>query len=244
MKMTVGSMDHAATGSRTSKQQLESIVTSHLPMVRSLARSVHAKVSRAVELDDLVQVGLAALIEASGIFVDRGEASFSTYATIRIRGAMIDETRKLATVSRRALRRRRELHALKSRLQGEMRRVPTVDELARTCGMSVQQFERSVDAQQGICFRSLDEVYSDSNPNFADPAPMADSQVESRLYADALATAITALPERQQMVLQLFFVEEMPLAEIGAMLGVGSARVCQIKSAAFEQLRGLLHGWA
>lgn len=240
MSLLAGNLEHVATTSRAATERLESVVTTFLPLVRRLARSVHVGVSGAVELDDLVQVGLAALVEASRAFVDRGEARFETYASIRIRGAMVDETRKLATVSRQALRRRRDLQAMRSKLHGEMGRAPTIDELAKSCGLSIRQFEKSVDAQEGICFRSLDESYSDRNPSFADPSPTADCQLEAGQSAEALTAAIAMLPERYQMVLQLCFVEEVSLAEIGQILGVGAARVCQIKKIAFARLRDLL----
>lgn len=135
MSISASSGPHVAMSSHAMEHSLNETVMTYLPAVRRLVRSVYASVTGAVELDDLVQVGLAALIEASGNFVDRGEACFATYATRRIRGAMIDETRKLATVSRRALRRRRELQVLRSRLHGERGRAPTTAELAQSVGM-------------------------------------------------------------------------------------------------------------
>ncbi len=244
MSTSVMTADHASNSPRAARKRLDAIVAANGPLVRRIARSVHAGVSGAVELEDLVQVGLAALIEASGTYVDRGEATFATFATMRIRGAMIDETRKLSTLSRRELRRRRDLQQLRRRLHGEMGRAPTNAEVAASAGLTVAQYARAVDAHQGICFTSIDDSYSDSNASFADPAPSAYSNLEASRSADALAAAIKQLPERQQMVLQLCFVEGMTLAAIGETLGVCSARVCQIKKAALDRLRGQLGGWA
>nr|WP_243452658.1 sigma-70 family RNA polymerase sigma factor [Polymorphobacter multimanifer] len=237
-------VDDAAKGSRASKQRLGTIIETNGPLVRRIARSVHASVSGAVELEDLVQVGLAALVEASGTYVDRGEATFATFASMRVRGAMIDETRKLSTLSRRELRRRRDLQLLRRRLHSEMGRAPTNEEIAASAGMTAGQYARAVDAHQGICFGSLDDSYSDRNSSFADPAPGAYSQLETSRSADALAAAIKLLPERQQLVLQLCFVEGLTLTAIGETLGVCSARVCQIKKAALDRLRVQLGGWA
>lgn len=223
---------------------LSATIATHAPLVRRLARSVHASVSGVVEVDDLVQVGLAALVEAAGTYVDRGDARFSTYAGIRIRGAMIDETRKRATLSRRTLRQRRNFAALRGRLHTQMGRAPTTAELAHAAGMSMSDYADALSAQQGATFGSLDDAYSDSNPHFADPAPDAVSQLESCMSAKDLANAIRTLPDRQQQVLHLFFIEGLSLIAIGEMLGVCSARICQIKKAALEGLRCKMAGWA
>jgi RNA polymerase sigma factor for flagellar operon FliA len=244
MNTALVNSDRVAKVSRATQARLTAIIEANGSLVRRIARSVHASVSGAVEMDDLVQVGLAALIEASASYVDRGEASFATFASLRIRGAMIDETRKLSTLSRRELRRRRDLQVLRRRLHGEMGRPPSAGEVAASAGMSIIQYARAVDAHQGICFGSLHDAYSDNNSSFADPTPGADCQLEASHSADALAAAIKLLPERQQLVLQLCFVEGLTLHQIGETLGVCSARVCQIKKAALDRLRSQLSGWA
>jgi len=244
MSISVSEVEFDANNAIASRRQQNATITTYLPMVRRLARSVHAKVLGSVELDDLVQVGLTTLVTASRKFVDRGDANFMTYATTCIRGAMIDETRKLATISRTGLRRRRALHSLRARLQCEKGREPTVAEVAQSAGMSASQYARSLQGQQGISFSSLDETYSDSNPYFADPTATADKQVEERMSLEALTAAIKLLSARDQMVLQMCFVDDVPLADIGKVLGVGPARVCQIKKSALERLRNHLSDWA
>ena len=224
--------------------RLNSLIKDYEALVRQIARTVSYSVSGCVEFDDLVQVGIAALISASRTFVDRGEACFSTYARTRIRGAMIDETRKLSTLSRGVLRQRRELTALRGRLHCELGRQPSNAEVAEAAGMSLKRYMQAIDTQQSIHICSLDDSYSDNNPYFTDQAPRADSWLESMMSSEALAEAISTLPERQRMVLQLYFVEECGLAEIGEILNVGESRVCQIKKAALIALRCKVAGWA
>ena len=219
------------------------LVSRHLSLVRRIAVQVQSRVSHAIELDDLIQIGRVALIEASRQFVDRGEAVFATYATLRIRGAMIDQLRKSAHVVRSAMRHRREFRAVHTRLQCELRRPPTETEMAARVDMSIEAYRAAVRAGAAVIHESIDDAYSDKNAAFVDEAPSAFDDLESKVRRDALAAAIAKLPERQAMVLQLYFIDELSLEDIGQTLGVGGSRVCQIKSAALNGLRASLEDW-
>lgn len=221
----------------------DELVRQHLSLVRKIAMHVHARVSHALELDDLIQIGRVALIEASRQFVDRGEAAFATYATLRIRGAMIDQLRKSAHVVRSALRNRREFRTVHARLQGELCRPPTEAEMAARVDMSIEAYRTAVRAGAAVIHESIDDAYSDHNTAFIDETPSAFDDLENKGRKAALAAAIATLPERQAMVLQLYFVEELSLEEIGQTLGIGGARVCQIKKAALNGLRANLDDW-
>ena len=218
-------------------------IGSHLGLVRRIARHVHARVSSAIDIEDLVQIGTVALIEAARSFEDRGEATFATYAAIRIRGSMIDALRKTATMVRSALRRRREIGAARSALEAALGRQPTDLEVAERLGLSCDAYRQAVEATSPARHEAIEDVYSDHSEWFADATPDAyDALARERLRA-AVSDAIGALPQREAMVLQLYFVEELGLEEIGATLGVGAARVCQIKKAALAKVRARLAGW-
>ena len=220
------------------------LVRMHLGLVRKIAWHTHARVSTALDIEELVQIGMIALIEAARTFEDRGQASFSTYASIRVRGGMIDALRKQATLCRSALRRRRELNGARQRLEASLGRAPSDVELAAEMGISAAELRESLSATQGVRYESIEEVYSDHSIWFAADEPDALSALESRHMRDAIAGAIRELPEREAMVLQLYFVEELNLEEIGQALGVGAARICQIKKSALTKVRKLLGGWA
>jgi RNA polymerase sigma factor for flagellar operon FliA len=222
----------------------ERLISSHQPLVRKIAWHVHARVSSAIDIEDLVQIGMVALIEAARAFEDRGHAAFATYATMRIRGAMIDQLRKGATVVRSAIRRRREWGEVRRQLEQRLGRAATDAEMAATLEISVETYRSAMAQTQTAHSESLDDVYSDHNDWFADDTPDAHDQLEGSDRRRAIATAISGLPEREAQVLQLYFVEELNLEEIGQVLGVGAARVCQIKKAALTKLRGKLAGWA
>ncbi len=227
-----------------SKSDPDRLVRNHLGLVRKLAWHTHARVSTALDIEELVQIGMIALIEAARTFEDRGHAAFATYGTVRVRGAMIDALRKQATMCRSALRRRRELNAAREQLSGQLGRPPTDVELAQHFDIPVSEIHDAVTSTQGVRYDSIEEVYSDHSIWFAADEPDAFDQLQSSQMRTALVQAIRQLPEREATVLQLYFVEELNLEEIGQTLGVGAARVCQIKKAALTKVRALLSNWA
>lgn len=214
----------------------------HMPLVRKIAWHVHGRVSSAVDIEDLIQIGMIALVEAANNFEDRGYA-FATYAAMRIRGAMIDSLRRHAAICRSAMAKRRELASTREKLSNLLGRTPSETEMASAMSMDQGSYRALVDSSMAIVHESIDEVYSDHSMWFADVEDRADETLEREALKEALAVRIGELPEREAMVLQLYFVEEMNLDEIGATLGVGAARVCQIKKSALDRLRASLADW-
>ncbi|NKB16684.1 MAG: FliA/WhiG family RNA polymerase sigma factor [Sphingomonadales bacterium] len=214
-------------------------ITAHLPLVRKIAWHVHGKAPGAVELEELMQTGVVALVEASRSYEDRGHA-FATYAGMRVRGAMIDLIRRNATICRSAIIRRRDIAATRARLTLENGYPPDDAQMAAAMGLPAAEWHALVQATAGVQHASIDEVYSEHSMWFADDRETADEAIDRRALAQQLAAHIAQLPEREGMVLQLYFVEELNLEEIGAVLGVGAARVCQIKKAALDRLRGAM----
>lgn len=221
----------------------ERLVRNHLALVRKLAWHTHARVSTALDIEELVQIGMIALIEAARSFEDRGHAAFSTYATVRVRGSMIDALRKQATMCRSALRRRREINAARDSAASVLGRAPSETELASHMEIPLAELQTAITNTQGVRYESIDEVYSDHSIWFANDEPDAFDTLQSSQLRTNLMEAIKSLPERESQVLQLYFVEELNLEEIGQTLGVGAARVCQIKKAALEKVRKLLTHW-
>ena len=220
----------------------DALVRAHMALVRKIAWHVHGRVASAIHIEDLDQIGMVALVEPANGFEDRGHA-FATYATMRIRGAMIDHLRRHATICRSAMARRREMAAVRKRLEGRFGRSPTEAEMAEEMGLEAADYRALVDDNRAVHQESIDEVYSDHSMWFADPGERADDTLERDRLKEAVAETIKTLPQRDAMVLQLYFVEEMNLEEIGQALGVGAARICQIKKAALDRVRANLSGW-
>ena len=232
-------MTYARKPARINPAQL---VQSHMPLVRKIAWHVHGRVSNAIDVEDLVQIGMVALVEAANGYEDRGHA-FSTYAGMRVRGAMIDHLRRHATMTRSAMSQRKHLGAIRNRLEQKLGRAPLEAEMSAEMGLDPAAYREVADGCEMVQHSSMDEVYSDQSMWFADVEDRADDVMERESLKAALAKCIGDLPQREALVLQLYFVEELNLEEIGATLDIGAARVCQIKKAALDRLREKLRDW-
>ncbi len=224
---------------RRGKSPADLLVRDHMPLVRKVAWHVHGRVSSAIDVEDLIQTGMVALIEAARTYEDRGHA-FATYATMRVRGSMIDALRRGAAQGRSAMGKRRAISAARSRFEQSNGRAPTDVEMAGALGLDLASYQADADLSQTVHHDSLDALYSDHSMWFADVEDRADDVLERAQLAEVVSAAIRTLPDREAMVLQLYFVEELNLDEIGETLGVGAARVCQIKKSALDKMRGLI----
>ena len=214
----------------------EKLLEDHMPMVRKIAWHVHGRMSQAIEIDDLMQIGFGALVEAARGFEDRG-IDFKHYANMRVRGAMIDCLRREARMSRGNMVNRRKINAIRKKLEGQIGGAASDMQIADAMGITLSDYHDMVSATAAERVDSLDEVYSDHAIWFADQAESADTLVEKSQLMAELTDKLGELAEREALILQLYFVEEMNLEEIGLVLEIGAARVCQIKKTALQKLR-------
>lgn len=215
------------------------LVDEYAPLVRKIAWQVFSRLSRTGDLDDLVQIGLIALIEASRNYEDRGYA-FATYASTRIRGAMIDQLRREADVGRSAMVATKRIGTVRASLEQHLMRVPTTVEMAQAFQMSAEEYfalERTASHGRST---SLDALIDEGSFLIADDGEDAADRCEQDDLLSALQTCIERLSEREQLVLQLYFFEELNLQEIGLTLDVSAARVCQIKREAMARINQML----
>ena len=236
-------MSAALTYAPPRRGDADALVRQYLPLVKKLAWHVHGSMSTLVDVEDLIQVGLVALVEAAAQAPQEpGEqgAQFRAYLVTRLRGAMIDELRRQATTTRGAMRRRRAYHAAVATLTQQLGHAPGEAMIAEQLGVSVAKLRLDYLTAEAISFEPIDEAYADDLPWFADDAPTAFDALADGEQRDRLIAAIAGLPEREALVVQLYHVEELNLEEIGQVLGVGAARVCQLKSAAHGRLRKAL----
>jgi RNA polymerase sigma factor for flagellar operon FliA len=227
-----------ALGAHGYGESVESLVEEHAPLVRKIAWQVFSRVSRTSELDDLIQTGLIALIEASRHYEERGYA-FATYASTRIRGAMIDQIRREADVGRSAMTASKRLQTVRRTLEQHLMRAPTAAEMAEAFDMSAEEYfalEKSAAYGRST---SLDELMDGGILLAADDEDAGEACEQEDMLA-ALQTCIGRLPEREQLVLQLYFFEELNLQEIGLTLDVSAARICQIKRDAMARIETMM----
>ncbi|WP_225205672.1 sigma-70 family RNA polymerase sigma factor [Novosphingobium huizhouense] len=211
-----------------------------LPMVRRLAWHVHGSGRAGIELDDLVQAGLVALTECAQKHAGPTEDGFAAYAKLRVRGAMVDLVRRANPLSRTAADRRRTLREATSALHARLGREPTEQELAKELGLTGADLADLRAAAEPVRFEAIDDAYSDSDSAFADDRPDSFALLADAEMRGQVAEAIATLPERLMMVIQLYFVEELNLAEIAEVLQVSVPRVHQLKAQALEKLRAAL----
>lgn len=212
------------------------LVENNLPLVRKIAWHVRGMAPGAIDIEDLVQIGMLALVEAANRYEDQGH-NFSTYAGTRVRGALIDHLRASSNLCRSALTMRKAMRKTEDRLSQELGRAPTEAEMSDAMGLDAATYRERSDKAQQMQIESMDEVYSEHSMWFANEEDSVDIQIEKDQLKALLSANIGQLKEREQMILQLHFVEELNLDEIGKVLEITAARVCQIKKAALDTLR-------
>jgi RNA polymerase sigma factor FliA len=213
-----------------------------LPMVHRLAWHVHGSGRPGIEVEDLVQSGLVALTEAAQQHDRDSEDGFAAYAKLRVRGAMFDLVRRNMHQTRGAAERRRALRGADERLREGLGRPPSEAEVAASLAITVGELARRRLECEPLRFESIDETYSESDLAFACPREDGFAALSNRDVRARLAAAIAALPPRLQIVTQLYFVEEMNLAEIAQVIEVSVPRVHQIKAQALAALRDAMGG--
>jgi RNA polymerase sigma factor for flagellar operon FliA len=215
-----------------------------LPMVRRIAWHVHGTGRPGIEIEDLIQSGLVALTECAQRHAGPGEDGFAAYAKMRVRGAMVDLIRRTVPLSRGAAERRKLLREREEQLRVRLGREPSSGELAEAMGIDEGELAMLRSASEPLRFESIDEVYSDGDIAFADDRPDSLALLEDEETRGSVIAAIQSLPERLQMVIQLYFVEELNLSEIAQVLSVSIPRVHQLKAQALSHLRKELEGVA
>jgi len=219
----------------------EGLVVRHADLVKRIAYHLAGRLPASVEVADLIQSGMIGLLEAAANFTaDRG-ASFETYAGIRIRGAMIDALRQLDWAPRSVHRRAREMATAIREIENEQGREARDSEIAGRLGIGLNEYHGNVQ-NAAICnVTSLDD-----SPHAVEVAdrvadPLRDTQDAE--FREALIVAIGELPERERLVMSLYYDDELNLKEIGAVLKVTESRVCQLHGQALVRLKARLSDW-
>ncbi|WP_374960818.1 RNA polymerase sigma factor FliA [Spongiibacter tropicus] len=223
----------------------DELVTRHAPLVKRIAYHLLSRLPASVEVDDLIQAGMIGLLEAASNFRAGQGAGFETYASIRIRGAMIDQMRQGAWAPRSVSRQLRELAAAVNRVESRMGREAQAAEIAEEMGIDINDYYDLLSDTAAVRLVSLEQA-SDSGMEFSDEDDSADTplrELEDEGLQRALATQIEALPEREKLVMALYYDQGLNLKEIGEVLEVSESRVCQIHSQAVLRLKGRLGDW-
>jgi RNA polymerase sigma factor FliA len=225
----------------------ERLLMENLPEVKYVARRIHDRLPAHVQLDDLIHAGVIGLLDAIDKFDPAKNTQLKTYARFRIRGAILDSLRDLDWSPRSLRKQARRVEEAHRELHLELGRTPSEAELASWLGMELQEFQNLLNELRGLDLGSLQNQSNDEfgeervayQPVSTEEDPFFLCQ-QSEMRA-ILADAIDVLDERERHVVALYYVEELTMKEVGAVLGIGESRVSQIHSAAMIRLRARIH---
>ena len=215
------------------ENDLEQVVKDHAALVRKVARRYVRASGGAVDIDDLTSVGMMGLIDAHGRYDPAGGRSFEVYAEFRIRGAIVDEMRRLDPMSQPMRRKARSLARHRDELAQSLGREPASEEIAEYMGMELGDYQLLVNEVQPQVFLGNDMV-----PDLSDD--LSTLAADRMVIQDALGAAIESLPERSQQVLALYYYEDLTLREVGTVLELTEARVCQIHKEAVNGMKAFM----
>ena len=230
--------------------QREAAIREHGPLVRRVAAQMVAKLPANVELDDLVQAGMIGLFEAVSRYEPGQGAQFETFAMQRIRGAMLDELRAADWLPRSVRRNQRAIEGAIRMLEQALKRPPNEREIAEVLGVALDEYRHMLGQARGaqiVCLSELTDrdIDDDLLERFAVPEDSEPTHIlREPAFRDALVAAIDELPERERLMMGMYYEQELNLKEIGVVLGVTESRVSQLHSQAVARLRVKLRGWS
>ena len=219
------------------KPDVEALVLDHMELVKRIAWHIHGRVLNAVEIDDLVQIGYYGLITAAQNYTVREGVSFASYASIRIRGAIMDHLRKNSNLCRTTIQMQQKVKRAEAELVQQLGRQPDAAEKAAKLGISDEEMMEWEQAFQANVHQSLDTVYDEYSQWFVSEENNPEESLNDSELRGVLKNALGLLPEKEALVIQLYYVEELNVYEIAEVLEVTTGRVSQIKKSAITRLR-------
>lgn len=225
----------------------DQLIQRFAPLVKRIACHLMARLPASVQVDDLVQNGMLGLLDASNRFEAGMGAQFETYAAQRVRGAMLDGLRENDWLPRSLRRDFRRIEVAIARLEQENGRPPSEKELADCLGMALGDYQRMLQDARGHQLVYLEDLVAERGEDFlehhlmdgdADPAKL----LQDQHLRQSLVAAIEALPEREKLLMALYYDQDLNLREVGAVMGVTESRACQLHSQAVIRLRARLFG--
>jgi RNA polymerase sigma factor for flagellar operon FliA len=222
---------------------VDELVLKHGELVKRIAYHVVSRLPSHIEVDDLIQAGMIGLLNAAQNFTPTKGANFETYAGIKIRGAMLDEARKSNWTPRSTFKHAKQVSQAIRSIENRTGRDARSQEIAETLGVTLEDYHRMVESAASSRLLSYEQLAGDPErasmlPETPEDGPEA--MLEEDQFHEELARAVAALPERERLVLSLYYDQELNLREIGAVLSVSESRVCQIHGQAVLRIRARL----
>ena len=224
------------TYSDTSKN-INSLIENNMGLVRKIAWHMHGRVKSAVEIEDLIQIGMYGLVTAAQNYVVKEGVSFASYAGIRIRGEIVDHLRRNSNLCRTTIQMQQKYNTSLEKLSRQLQREPKNTEIAKDMGLEESELDNWEQAFAANTHQSLDSVYDEFSIWFASKDQSPEDELSETELRENLVEALKTLPEREAMLVQLYYVEELNVYEIAEVLEITTGRVSQIKKSAISRLR-------
>ena len=216
---------------------INQLIENNMGLVRKIAWHMHGRVKSAVEIEDLIQIGMYGLVTAAQNYVIKEGVSFASYAGIRIRGEIVDHLRRNSNLCRTTIQMQQKYNTTIEKLSKKLQRTPSNSEIAKDMGIEAFELDNWEQAFAANTHQSLDSVYDEFSIWFASNDQSPEDELSETELRDNLVEALKTLPEREAMLVQLYYVEELNVYEIAEVLDITTGRVSQIKKSAIFRLR-------
>ena len=223
------------------ENKIEKLVKNNLDLVKKIAWQIFGKVNNVVEIEDLIQQGMEGLIQAAQKYTSKEGVDFTQYAYLRIRGSIIDYLRKNSNLCRTTIKKKQEFDSAYNFLLNKLSKEPTKTELIKHLGITNEEFSYWENAFQANKVQSLDEIYDEFSILFASNNTNPEEQFSDLEMKNLLKNALKNLNQREIMVTQLYYVEELNVYEIADILQISTGRISQIKKTIVEKLRKIIN---
>ena len=223
--------------SKIIKPNVQNLIKDNITLVKKIAWHLHGRVSSIIDIEDLIQIGMLGLISAAQNYAPQKDASFSSYANIRIKGEILDYLRKNSNLCRATIRMKKISEKASLMLRHKLGREPINNEIATEIGISSEKYYEWTNAFEANIIRSLDESYDEYSQWFVTKEMNPEENINHTELRNGLKEVLGKLEGKEALIIQLYFVEELNVYEIAEVMNVSTGRVSQIKTSAIKRIR-------
>ena len=223
--------------SKIIKPNVNDLINDNINLVKKISWHLHGRVNSIVDIEDIIQIGMLGLISAAQNYVPQKDASFAAYASIRIRGEILDYLRKSSNLDRTTILIKKNSEKAINHLRNKLAREPYQNEIAKELGMSSEKFLEWSHAFEASVSKSLEDSYDDYSNWFVTNDLNPEEQINDIELRENLKIALKTLEGKEALIVQLYFVEELNIYEIAEVMEVSTGRVSQIKTSAIKKIR-------
>ena len=223
--------------SKIIKPNINQLIYDHTNLVKKISWHLHARVNSIIDIEDIIQIGMLGLISAAQNYIPQKNASFASYASIRVKGEILDFLRKSSNLDRTTITIKKNSEKAINNLRNKLGREPFEDEIASELGMSSQKYLEWSHAFEASVIKSLEDSYDDYSNWFITHDLNPEEQINEVELRANLKEALKTLEGKEALIIQLYFVEELNIYEIAEVMDVTTGRVSQIKTSAIKRIR-------